>query len=248
MQSSWQQIDAWYHGPMGHAFWSVLQHNFAHRFSKVGGEFALQIGPPYAGLLAGLPVRNKILIDDQVQRTSNEYQVVADVNALPLQHNSVDVIVLAHALECATHKIDLLKTCYAALVPEGILINVSFNPYSFYSLRRMLGSKCGLPARLHLHSAQNIQGWLQGLGFAERQDFNCGFAWPSASKFINQKLIWMEKVGQFLYPGCGHYIISSARKCVAQHISAPAWQQQVAYSTGSADAASRSVINERNNS
>ena len=157
MQARWQQIDDWYHGAMGHAFWSILQHNFAGRFTDASGNFAVQVGPPYAGLLTSLPVKYKILIDHSVQRLSSEYQVVADVNALPLQNNSVDVIVLAHALECVDHRFALLKNCWEALVPEGLLITVSFNPYSFYGLRRMFGSACGLPWKLQLTPMQQIK-------------------------------------------------------------------------------------------
>ena len=244
MQSRWQQIDNWYHGVMGHAFWSALQHNFEERFAAVSGNFAVQVGPPYCGLLTSLQMRYKILIDHSVQPSSNPWQVVADVNALPLQNNSVDVIVLAHALECVDDKIALLKSCWEALSPEGLLITVSFNPYSFYGLRRLLGSACGLPWQLRLSSAQEIKQWLIALDFVECRLNNCGFVWPTNYKQISQRLLWMEKMGQFLYPGFGHYVVISARKRVPENITTATWDRRVAYDSGRADASSRSFVDE----
>jgi hypothetical protein len=248
MQARWQKIDDWYHSVMGNAFLSVLQHTFSQKFNTAPDAVVVQVGASYTSIISNFKAQHKIMLDDSPSGTCGVPAVIADVNMLPLQPNSTDVIVLMHALEVCEKRIDVLQRCFDALAPEGILINVSFNPLSMYGMRRLFGSSCGLPQSLRLVSAMQLSNWLKDLRFCDISSLSCGFSWPTNNKFISQKMLWMEKVGHVLYPGCGHYIISTARKRVTDKVSAQSWADKIVYNTGTVDVASRSLIDDKRSS
>lgn len=249
MQSCWQQIDSWYHTAMGHACWAALQHSLAINGQNMRGEFGVQIGPPYSGLMSTMPLQNRVLIDPQTTRLGNYAQIAADVDALPLQSDSVSVIVLAHAMEVASDRIQLLKSCWNALSPEGLLLIVSFNPWSFYGLRRLLGDNCDLPWNLALATPPQLCNWLGQVGFVDIKSSSCGFVWPLRSVTWSRRLRWMESMGYMLYPGCGHYCLITARKRVTQAVKVQsAWQSSRPFQSRQTERTARSILNERQSS
>lgn len=63
--------------------------------------------------------------------------VVCEPDALPLLRESVDLVVLLHAIECTALPRALLGEIERVLVPEGNVIVLALNPYSPWRLRWM---------------------------------------------------------------------------------------------------------------
>ena len=62
-----------------------------------------------------------------------------DFDALPFDSNSLDLVVLPHALETARDPHLALREVERVLVPEGRVVVVGFNPASLWGLRQGLG-------------------------------------------------------------------------------------------------------------
>src|SRR3954465_1113641 len=62
-----------------------------------------------------------------------------EAEALPFASNSLDLIVMPHALEMAADPHRALAEATRCLVPAGRLVIVGFNPVSLWALRQRLG-------------------------------------------------------------------------------------------------------------
>jgi SAM-dependent methyltransferase len=86
--------------------------------------------------------------------------------ALPLQPDSVDMIILPHLLEFDEDKHQVLREVERILKPEGKLIILSFNPWNIYiNLQYLMHKEKGAPWLPSLVSRTKIEDWLRLLNF-----------------------------------------------------------------------------------
>jgi SAM-dependent methyltransferase len=86
--------------------------------------------------------------------------------ALPIPNNSLDALVLHHALETADDPRSVLREAARTLAPGGRIIVCAFNPVSLWGLRRMYARLVKDPFQgLHLLSTPRLLDWLAVLGF-----------------------------------------------------------------------------------
>ncbi|OYU73472.1 MAG: SAM-dependent methyltransferase, partial [Burkholderiales bacterium PBB5] len=135
-----------------------------------------------------------------------------DFDALPFPANSIDLVVLPHALELARDPHDTLREVERVLRPEGRVVIVGFNPASLWGLRQQIGHLrrgAGLGGAMFLPSAgdfigyRRVRDWLRLLGFeAERGRFGC---WrpPLRSEGWLQRWAWMDTAGERAWPVLG---------------------------------------------
>ncbi|WP_223717365.1 class I SAM-dependent methyltransferase, partial [Escherichia fergusonii] len=62
-----------------------------------------------------------------------------DFHALPFPANSLDLVVLPHALELASDPHETLREVERVLVPEGRVVILGFNPASLWGLWQRAG-------------------------------------------------------------------------------------------------------------
>lgn len=71
-------------------------------------------------------------------------ELVADADELPLESDSVDTIIAHHCLEFADDPHQVLREIHRVLTPQGRLLLIGFNPYSFQGIntrvRGLLGN------------------------------------------------------------------------------------------------------------
>jgi hypothetical protein len=123
-----------------------------------------------------------------------------DFDALPFPGRSLDLVVLAHALEQARDPHLALAEVERVLVPEGRLLIFGFNPGSLWgwSLARGYRSSCAQPL-----GHRRLRDWLRLLSFeVESVRFAC-FRPPVASADWLGRLQWMERVGARWWPVFG---------------------------------------------
>ena len=147
-----------------------------------------------------------------------------DFDALPFDSNSLDLIVLPHALELARDPHLALREVERVLVPEGRVVVVGFNPTSLWGLRQHLGRwrKRLLPGSqraLFLPSAgeflgyRRLRDWLRLLSFeVEDGRFGC---WrpPVASMKWLARFAWADRVGERWWPvfGAVYFVVAVKR-------------------------------------
>ena len=94
-----------------------------------------------------------------------EIDLVADLDRLPLQDKTIDVIFLPHTLERYNNHQDILSSSNNAINESGALIVLGFNPISLWGLRHWFSGKNFLPGIHRLISPNQYTRWLVDFGF-----------------------------------------------------------------------------------
>ena len=91
--------------------------------------------------------------------------LVADLDCLPLQNQTIDVVFLPHTLEQCNNHQEILSASANAINEGGTLIALGFNPVSLWGLRQWFSGKVFLPGIQRLISANQYTRWLLDFGF-----------------------------------------------------------------------------------
>jgi hypothetical protein len=93
-------------------------------------------------------------------------KIQAKSYALPIQSNSIDMIIVPHLLEFDAARFQTFRELERVLKPEGILIVLNFNPWSL-SVRYqfLLDKKLANSWRGHFISRSRLFDWLKVLNF-----------------------------------------------------------------------------------
>ena len=147
-----------------------------------------------------------------------------DFDALPFDSNSLDLVVLPHALELARDPHLALREVERVLVPEGRVVIVGFNPTSLWGLRQHLGrwrrrlapnSLRGLylPSAGEFLGYRRLRDWLRLLSFeVEDGRFGC-YRPPVASMQWLTRFAWADRVGERWWPvfGAVYFVVAVKR-------------------------------------
>ena len=147
-----------------------------------------------------------------------------DFDALPFDSNSLDLVVLPHALELARDPHLALREVERVLVPEGRVVIVGFNPASLWGVRQGLGRLLrglGLRARRPLYLPgvgefmryRRLRDWLRLLSFeVEAGRFGC-YRPPVRSLAWLSRFEWTERVGDRWWPvfGAVYFVVAVKR-------------------------------------
>jgi SAM-dependent methyltransferase len=150
------QPNACYQGHLGDLLVAAEQAVLKELFTRVFGLHLVWIG--YNALLPVLAsslVQHKLVLGDSVNPHLRVSKIVSHPETLSIQPDSVDVVILAHALENSPEPHRVLRESHRILRPEGQLIITGFNPAS------LLGVWHFLKFRQKLLTAHRIIDWCQ---------------------------------------------------------------------------------------
>ena len=146
-----------------------------------------------------------------------------DFDALPFDSNSLDLVVLPHALELARDPHLALREVERVLVPEGRVVVVGFNPASLWGVRQRLGQlrrlapgarrRRFLPESGEFIGYRRLRDWLRLLSFeVEAGRFGC-YRPPVASERWLARFAWTESVGERWWPvfGAVYFVVAVKR-------------------------------------
>jgi SAM-dependent methyltransferase len=153
-----QYLDRWYRDGAGVFFAAQLEKQLESILGHVFGYHAIQLGnyPPGVDLLKHSRVRLNI----HAGRSSAD--VLCEAEALPFESDSVDLVVLPHALELSNQPHALLREVDRVLVPEAHLIVIGVNPWSIWGGWQWLRYRRRYP----FYTPGRVCDWLSLLGFA----------------------------------------------------------------------------------
>jgi SAM-dependent methyltransferase len=149
---------------------------------------------------------------------------LCEFDALPFDSQSLDLLVLPHALETARDPHMVLREVERVLMPEGRVVVVGFNPASLWGARQWLGTQRRRLARgpqnsLYLPSAgefigyRRLRDWLRLLSFeVEAGRFGC-YLPPVVSQKWLARFAWMERAGDRWWPvfGAVYFVVAVKR-------------------------------------
>jgi SAM-dependent methyltransferase len=149
--------------------------------------------------------------------------LVADVQALPFEERSLDLVVLPHTLEFAADPHHTLAEVERVLVPEGKLVILGFNPASAWGLAQRWGRMRKAVSREHtlflpeegdFIAWRRMRDWLRLLSF-EVESGRFGLYRPAlkSQKWLD-RWQWMDRTGNHWWPILGAVYLVVATKRV----------------------------------
>ncbi len=205
--------------------------------ADIFGFNAIQIGLPQIDALRANRMQNKFLSDTHLQagepaEGKPRLTVVHDFAELPFASQSLDLVVLPHALEFASEPHQVLREVERVLIPEGQVIVCGFNPASLWGARQVTGRLTGshfLPLDGEFIGLPRIKDWLKLLGFeVNRGHFGC-YAPPFTAEKWLRRFAFMEKAGDRWWPYFGAvYILQAVKRVRGMHLVGPAWKRKTA--------------------
>ena len=192
--------------------------------ADVFGFHALQIGLPALDALRTNRMPHRWLSSPaqvtaagcpsgDVPEQALQAQLQCEFDALPFASQSLDLVVMPHALELARDPHLTLREVERVLVPEGRLMITAFNPASLWTfglgqprMQRAPGHErdAGIwPRRSEMIGFRRLRDWLKLLSFeVEAARFGC-FGPRVSTAAWQQRWSFIEPVGQRWWPVLG---------------------------------------------
>jgi SAM-dependent methyltransferase len=238
-ESSIIELGHWLNSPPGRYLiqWEMRQIDRA--VADAFGFHALQLGVPQIdGLRANRMPHRWVASDSMAMHlpmdlpeVEDELTTLAphdplslrcDFDALPFPSQSLDMVVMPHALELARDPHETLREVERVLMPEGRVIITGFNPVGLWALRQRaahLRQRLGLGGRLFLPSAGEFIGywrlrdWLKLLSFEAEVGRFGGWRPPTNSEHWLERWAWADRHGERWWPvlGAAYFVVAVKR-------------------------------------
>jgi len=206
-------LDAWLAGPLGRMLLEEERAIVAGSLECAFGLHCLQIGDwggPEAFLACARTRRAALVADRPVPGAA----VVAEPAALPLQSDSVDVMLLPHTLEFAPDPHEVLREAARVLTGEGELVVLGFEPLGGWALRNAFTHGGCPPGVGRTISATRLADWLKLVGFEVGPAERYLYAPPLASLATARARGFLERAGRRAWPRFSGAYLLHARKRV----------------------------------
>ena len=201
--------------------WELAQ--FDNAVEDVFGFRAAQVGLPEFDFLRQNRISYRFTLALELGAA-----LAADPLQLPLASQSLDLMVLPHALESHLDAHHVLREAERVLRPEGQLVISGFNTASLWGLRRKLARRgSGSPWDARAVGLLKLKEWLQLLGFELNGGrFGC-YAPPFASTQWLERFAFMEKAGARWWPILGGvYVVRAVKRVHGMRVITPAWRKE----------------------
>lgn len=218
----------WLETPQGRYVLDWELHKHDQIVADIFGFNALQLGLPPLDYLRANRMPFRLRADDR--NDAGNIAVRATPLQLPFASNSLDLVVLPHALEFEDNPHQVLREVARVLVPEGSVVVTGFNPYSLWGARRRLARRVLPPPwRGQYISVPRLKDWFALLGFETRAGaFGC-YAPPARQEKWLRRWDFMEKAGDRWWPFAGGvYVLQAIKRVQGMRLIMPAWNDRKA--------------------
>ncbi|HEY8609293.1 MAG TPA: class I SAM-dependent methyltransferase [Noviherbaspirillum sp.] len=230
-------LGSWLETPVGAYMRAWQQQRLDVLTADIFGFNAVQIGLPQINALRANRMPNKWLTDTSLPAAgaaegTPPVVMVHDFAELPFASQSLDLVVLPHALEFTGEPHQLLREVERVLIPEGQLIICGFNPASMWGLRQVAGRLTGahfLPQDGEFISLPRLKDWMKLLSMeVNRGHFGC-YAPPCVTEKWLSRFDFMERAGDRWWPYLGAvYIVQAIKRVRGMRLIGPAWSRKAA--------------------
>ncbi len=175
------ELESWYCSERGQYLLQQVRQALQPQLDNAFGYHILQIGPlPGESLFGDCRINHRIIACD---RRGEGTDLLCEAGEIPLQSDSVDVVIAHHALEFVENPHQVLRELHRVLTPQGQLLVLGFNPHSLRGLvTRIRGLSKRSPWYEHRPvSISRLSDWLHLLGF-ELRDGSHLYAVPPAGQ------------------------------------------------------------------
>ena len=239
----------WFDSPAGRYVLAWEQAQFDERVVDIFGFHALQVGFGQIDALRTNRMPLRVHAAEWVPEASaadalaEQTLVLTEFEELPFATQSLDLVVLPHALELSPDPHHLLREAERVLAPEGKLIVSCFNPYSLWGARQFAGRVLGkpfLPRAGQFISLPRVKDWLKLLDFeVEGGKFGCYRPACRAQPWLDRTR-FMDAAGDRWWPVLGAvYLLQAVKRVRGMRLIGPAWKTRSQRAASLAPAARR---------
>lgn len=159
---------SWRNLPSGELIVANINQTLASWWPKFFGYHLLKIGALSGEIdSADSPIKHQLTLTNKL----DSGDLVAEIDDLPLLEHSVDVCVLAHALEFSLDPHHVVREANRVLIPNGYLVITGFNPFSLVGLNQFIPYRRNqTPWNERLFSPMRVKDWLHLMGFEIQLD------------------------------------------------------------------------------
>jgi len=216
-------LSEWFATPKGRYVLAWERSQFDAAVEDVFGYNAVQVGLPTLDFLreSRIPLRIRAGLEPGCGLRSEPAQ-------LPLESQSIDLLVLPHVLEFSAQPHAILREAERVLMPEGSIVISGFNPLSLWGAARALGwEREHYPWRGRFIGLLRLKDWLALLGFELNGGrFGC-YAPPFSQNHWLERCAFMEKAGDRWWPICGGvYVIRAIKRNIGMRLVVPEWRDK----------------------
>lgn len=185
------------------------------------GFHAVQIGLPACRFLEQSRIPTRWCV-----HSTGPADVLADPHWLPFPENSLDLVVLPHALEFSLEPHRLLREVHRTIRPDGQLLIAGFNPFSLYGVKRYFGREQAPPWNGSFIALYRLKDWLALLGFeVTGGNLDC-YAPPFVQEQWLRRCSFFEFAGDRWWPIAGGvYFLRATKRVLGMRIITPAWDR-----------------------
>jgi SAM-dependent methyltransferase len=215
-------FNAWLETPLGEYLKRREQAYFDETVADIFGFHALQIGLPECPLLAQSRIVSKWSLDYDPPA-----DIIADPHGLPFAENTIDLIVMPHALEFTDDPHLMLREAWRVIRPDGQIVIAGFNPFSLFGAKRYFGRQQTPPWNGNFIALYRMKDWLTLLGF----DVVGGRLDCYAPPFTHEPWLarsgFFERAGDRWWPiGGGVYFLRATKHVHGMRVITPARQRR----------------------
>ena len=202
-----QFLQQWFQTTSGRSLLKQEQQLVDRALSHLFGFYLVQLGAVYPSphsFLERSRTQNKILLDEEQTVYPQLLFIKGDLDYLPFQEESIDVVFMPHTLETVEDPYHLLRQVDRILVPEGHVVITGFNPLGCAILKQRLVKRDVNFKNAHIMKMDRVVDWLNLLSYeieiAEYSQVTC-FGWGEKGeeslsfKIMENLELGLDKVG-----------------------------------------------------
>jgi SAM-dependent methyltransferase len=216
-------LSEWLSTPQGSYVLDWERAQFDSAVEDVFGFRAVQVGLPEVDFLRQNRIAWRFSLALEPGAT-----VAADPLQLPLESQSLDLVVLPHGLEGHPSPHEVLREAERVLRPEGQLVISGFNTLSLWRFCQIFRlDKSEPPWDAKFIGLMRLRDWLRVLGFELNGGmFGC-YAPPFRDKLWLERFRFMEKAGARWWPIAGGvYVVRAIKRVHGMRVVTPAWRRE----------------------
>ncbi|MCD6056200.1 MAG: hypothetical protein K0R12_1162 [Gammaproteobacteria bacterium] len=222
-------LTPWYQQPIGERVYQAEAGFLQSVLPRAFGYYLLQIGCiDERHWLQTSPISRQILLETQANLQSSfkhgtAPSLLAEYEALPFASESIDVVLIAHALEFSKDPAGLLNEVYRCLIPEGKVFILCFNSASLWGLYRCRKNKMPPWTGRFIRPAV-LRRQLKEAGFNLAKVSSVMQRPPVKREGIFNSLRCLEWIGKYCWPEkAGCYAMSATKEIEVLTPLRPVW-------------------------
>jgi SAM-dependent methyltransferase len=214
----------WLAGSPGQYVIAREQTYFDEAVADIFGYHALQLGLEQVDLLRASRIPLRVQVGPQ-----GAVGLRADFRDLPIDSNSVDLMVLPHTLEFSENPHQVVREVARVLRPEGHVIISGFNPLSLWGLRRGVGARRDFPWSGHFIHLARVKDWFALMGLEIVAGSMACYAPPCTEQKWLDRFGFMEKAGDRWWPIAGGvFFLQAIKRVRGIRLILPKWSDRAA--------------------